>query len=193
MVRYCGGKHRIGKEIATVIQSIEREMGYSCLPYFEAFLGAAGVMQWMGQDLLSSSSNHSRSRSKSYSGSRSRSVERSGSKSYSRSRSNRRSRSESPRSRSDGSSRKSRSTSRDGKCRRLRFGSDANDDMISMWKALQKNWRIPTHCDQKLWDKTKASRGPTPERAFFLAFCSFGGHFGAGKQKIVFCYSFKTK
>jgi hypothetical protein len=65
---------------------------------------------------------------------------------------------------------------------RLRFASDANLDMIAMWKALQRGWEPPTTCSQKIWDRAKSSKGPSAERGFYGAFCSFGGQF--------FCKSF---
>lgn len=63
---------------------------------------------------------------------------------------------------------------------RLRFASDANLDMIAMWKALQRGWNPPTRCSQRIWDAAKKSRGPSAERGFIGAFCSFGGQFFSG-------------
>jgi hypothetical protein len=52
--------------------------------------------------------------------------------------------------------------------------------MIALWKALQRGWEPPTNCSQKIWDQVKASKGPTADRGFYGAFCSFGGQFFSG-------------
>jgi len=64
MVRYQGGKHRIGRDIAAVIKKIEKGMGLENTPYYEPMVGAGGIFKWMANDDEASSSSRSDSRSR---------------------------------------------------------------------------------------------------------------------------------
>lgn len=160
MVKYQGGKHRIGREIASVIKRIEAEMGLENTPYYEPMMGAGGIFKWMEY----SDDDDRRSHSRSYENdSRNSNNSLKSTKSKSR------------------NSNKSRDNESGKKIARLRFGSDIDEDMIAMWKALQKGWQPPEHMTEKQWNKLKTSKGgPSAEKGFAGSFLSFGGQKWAG-------------
>lgn len=63
---------------------------------------------------------------------------------------------------------------------RIRYGSDANADVIELWKAVQKGWVPPTDMTEREWNRLKNSKGPSKERGFAGNGLSFGGQFFSG-------------
>lgn len=112
MVVYQGGKSRIGKRIAKVISHIESALYQEKLPYFEPFVGMAGVLRHFACD-------------------------------------------------SD----------------RETYACDANEDIILMWQALQKDWIPPVSCDKEEYERLKQSKIHSPERGFIGSVASWGGIF----------------
>lgn len=47
MTAYQGGKKKIGKQIATILKQVEKDLGYNNLDYFEPFCGMCGVLTHM--------------------------------------------------------------------------------------------------------------------------------------------------
>lgn len=110
MTAYQGGKKRIGKKIYTVIDIIENDISPDDkLPYFEPFIGMAGVMRHFS--ILND---------------------------------------------------------------RETYASDLNEDIILMWKAVQKGWKPPTTCTPEKYEKLKNNKKHSAERGFLGVVASFG-------------------
>lgn len=58
--------------------------------------------------------------------------------------------------------------------------SDANKDIILMWKALQKGWNPPTTCNKAKYERLKKSTVSSAERGFIGVSCSYAGIFFVG-------------
>lgn len=166
MIKYSGGKARIGGEIADTVKEIERNMGLCNTPYWEPFVGAGGIMMHMGS--LDNRKSHSSSSYSSHSrGSRDSACRR-----------NSISFSSSFRSKSR-SSRRSRSC--DDTKERKRYGSDANASMIAfMDAASNKKWLPPRNVSQSEFDKLKQSSKPSALKGFVGCALSFGSQFMSG-------------
>lgn len=57
------------------------------------------------------------------------------------------------------------------------YASDANIDLIIMWKALQRGWKPPLTCSKKRYDELKNSKRHSADRAFIGIVASWGGIF----------------
>jgi DNA adenine methylase len=110
MTLYQGGKKRIGKKIHDIICIIDEEINTKIRPYFEPFIGMAGVMNHFGKDN-----------------------------------------------------------------ERTLYASDANQDLILMWKAIQMGWKPPLKVSKKRFEELKNSKEHSPERAFVGIVASWGG------------------
>lgn len=160
MIKYAGGKQRIGKEIATRIQEIERDLGLESLFYYEPFVGAGGIMMHMNTDLLATPSKGKKSRSRD---------------SRRRSQDSRDSRS------SDSQGYDSSSESQEYQGGRLRFGSDANPNTIAfMDAAANHGWRPPRDINEKEYNRLKYSTKPSALKGFNANAMSFGGQSESG-------------
>ena len=64
--------------------------------------------------------------------------------------------------------------------------SDLNEDIIKMWKSIQKGWDPPNHCNKDEYEKLKKSKSHSAKRGFIGTACSYGGIYFVGyrsKQK----------
>ena len=59
-------------------------------------------------------------------------------------------------------------------------GCDANKNVISMWKALQRGWKPPTKCDKNTYELLKQSTKVSPEKGFIGVACSYSGIYFVG-------------
>lgn len=62
-----------------------------------------------------------------------------------------------------------------------RYASDANEALITMWKALQDGWEPPEFVSEEMYAQYKQSQDLTDPLTAFIGFgCSFGGKWYAG-------------
>lgn len=156
MIKYSGGKQRIGKDIATRVQEIERDMGLENCPYYEPMVGVGGIMMHMNTDLLDDRHRHDDEYSEDDD-----SLE--ALRRYSRSFS----RSHDSRNRNDGE--------------RERLGSDANESVVMFVDAAaNKGWLPPRNMTESEWNKLKHSGKPSALAGFAGCALSFGGNYMAG-------------
>lgn len=59
-------------------------------------------------------------------------------------------------------------------------GSDANKNVIAMWKATQKGWKPPTNCTKTHYENLKKSKKISAEKGFIGVACSYSGIFFVG-------------
>lgn len=64
----------------------------------------------------------------------------------------------------------------DRKC----FASDKNDDIIRMWKSIQKGWDPPKYCNREEYEKLKKSKKHSAKKGFIGTACSYGGIYFVG-------------
>ena len=55
------------------------------------------------------------------------------------------------------------------------YACDANQDLVCMWKALQKGWKPPKSCSEKRYKQLRDSDEVSAERCFVGCAASFGG------------------
>lgn len=108
MTAYQGGKGRLGKRIYTVLKMLEEELSDKELPYFEPFIGMAGVMRHFAAEN-----------------------------------------------------------------RKQLFASDANKDLILMWREVQKGWKPPLKCSKAEYERLRHDK-PSAKRAFIGIVASYG-------------------
>lgn len=61
--------------------------------------------------------------------------------------------------------------------KRKLFACDANEDLILLWKAIQKGWKPPLKCSKTKYEQLKNSKKHSAERAFIGIVASWGGMF----------------
>jgi DNA adenine methylase len=66
------------------------------------------------------------------------------------------------------------------KNRRKVIACDSNQDLILMWKELQKGWIPPAICSREQFNKLKVSNDHSAVRAFMGIACAYSGIFFAG-------------
>jgi site-specific DNA-adenine methylase len=63
---------------------------------------------------------------------------------------------------------------------RFLHACDANEDLMLMWKALQKGWKPPLKCSKAKFERLRKSKKHSAERAFIGIVASYGGNFFCG-------------
>jgi site-specific DNA-adenine methylase len=69
---------------------------------------------------------------------------------------------------------------RDKDTKRKLSGCDINQDILYMWKALQRGWKPPLTCTKQRYEELKYTKRHSAERGFLGVVCSFGGQFFRG-------------
>jgi DNA adenine methylase len=64
------------------------------------------------------------------------------------------------------------------------YGTDINEDVVELWKALQNGWKPPLHVSITKYNKLKQETKPSAARGFVGSACSFGGQFFMGYKSI---------
>lgn len=112
MTTYQGGKKRLGKSIYEIINQLELDLtGSNDLPYFEPFVGMAGILHFFARE------------------------------------------------------------------RPNVYASDVNEDLILLWRAIQRGWKPPLECSRKEYEALKKSKRHSAKRGFIGIVASWGGMF----------------
>lgn len=60
------------------------------------------------------------------------------------------------------------------------LASDIHPSLILMWQALQRGWKPPKKVSKAMYDRLKAQKGSSPEKAYAGFGYSFGGNYFKG-------------
>lgn len=66
---------------------------------------------------------------------------------------------------------------------RMCYATDANPDIVEMWRALQQGWIPDKECSKERYEELKVQTTPSAERGFYGVVCSFGGQYFEGTYR----------